>query len=191
MQLHAQALALRCLDLHTCAVMPPPSPAPPCPLLPSPPPFPLLLQAFEHSMPQDLRRGLQGLDRLRSQMGVDMAGVHGAIIEHIEVDQVLFDAVDVVAGGAWGRWGGRAGGRERRGGLGWKGGAHACAMPLMARRCILVVLEFTAALCIPVILLSYMHTSTHQYTSTHASAHKCTHIPHAHAAPPLVRQPAV
>ncbi|GLC40305.1 hypothetical protein PLESTB_001807200 [Pleodorina starrii] len=55
-------------------------------------------QSYDKCMPGDVRKGMQGLDMLRRQFGVDMRGVHGAIIEHIRTNDIFHVAVDTVAG---------------------------------------------------------------------------------------------
>ncbi|KAG2449553.1 hypothetical protein HYH02_005087 [Chlamydomonas schloesseri] len=54
--------------------------------------------AYDKCMPNDVRKGIQGLDALRQRYGVDMNGVHGAIIEHIRIPEVFYVAVDTIAG---------------------------------------------------------------------------------------------
>ncbi len=49
-------------------------------------------------MPGDVRKGMQGLDTLRRQFGVDMQGVYGAIIEKIQTDDTFHVAIDTIAG---------------------------------------------------------------------------------------------
>ncbi|KAG2428819.1 hypothetical protein HXX76_011519 [Chlamydomonas incerta] len=54
--------------------------------------------SYDKCMPNDVRKGIQGLDALRQRYGVDMSGVHGAIIEHIRIPDLFYVAVDTIAG---------------------------------------------------------------------------------------------
>ncbi|PNW77651.1 hypothetical protein CHLRE_10g445650v5 [Chlamydomonas reinhardtii] len=54
--------------------------------------------AYDKCMPNDVRKGIQGLDALRQRYGVDMSGVHGAVIEHIRIADLFYVAVDTIAG---------------------------------------------------------------------------------------------
>ncbi|PNH05003.1 Structural maintenance of chromosomes protein 3 [Tetrabaena socialis] len=58
----------------------------------------LAQQNYDRCMPNDVRRGMQGLDMLAQRFGVDMGGVHGAIIEHIKTNEAFHIAIDTIAG---------------------------------------------------------------------------------------------
>ncbi|GLI71470.1 hypothetical protein VaNZ11_016608 [Volvox africanus] len=55
-------------------------------------------QSYDKCMPVDVRKGIQGLDTLRREFGVDMQGVYGAIIEHIRTQETFHIAIDTIAG---------------------------------------------------------------------------------------------
>ncbi|GIL90194.1 hypothetical protein Vretifemale_17882 [Volvox reticuliferus] len=55
-------------------------------------------QSYDKCMPADVRKGIQGLDTLRREFGVDMQGVYGAVIEHIRTQETFHIAIDTIAG---------------------------------------------------------------------------------------------
>lgn len=61
-----------------------------------------LRQSYDKCMAGDVRKGIQGLDTLRRQFGVDMTGVYGAVIEHIRTQDGFHIAIDTIAGGVAG-----------------------------------------------------------------------------------------
>lgn len=67
-----------------------------------------LLQAYDRCMPADVLRGIRGVDELRAKYGLRDAGLHGAVIEHLDVPEALHTAVDVIGGeggrAAWKHW---------------------------------------------------------------------------------------
>ncbi len=78
---------------------PPPPPPPPWGIYFSnfAPPLPLT-QAYDRCMPADVLRGIRGVDELRAKYGLRDAGLHGAVIEHLDVPEALHTAVDVIGG---------------------------------------------------------------------------------------------
>ncbi|GFR44505.1 hypothetical protein Agub_g5769 [Astrephomene gubernaculifera] len=55
-------------------------------------------QSYDKCMPGDVRKGVQGLELLHKRFGEDMAGVHGAVIEHIRAHETFHVAIDTIAG---------------------------------------------------------------------------------------------